>query len=231
MKQRKCILVVDDKSQSAVISGIKSRFNQEFELEFIPIRTAAAELKEDNSENLDKSKLKAEIDSKIHAKHIDVALTDFDLECGNDFTGLNVIYMVREIRPNLKFFIYSGNWNKVIENIVGKEHNEATAEELVYGINKLIKAQIIDCIDRTDYQDRLIEYLRKEQSDSVEQRLIRLLRSNEKLNFQSCYPEFKGKSFGEIADIIEKNTDARSEEWIETILSQTIAYLTKVNHE
>ena len=35
----------------------------------------------------------------------------------------------------------------------------------------------------------------------------------------------------EIADIIENNSDARSEEWIDAILSQTIAYLTTVNHE
>ena len=38
--------------------------------------------------------------------------------------------MVREIRPKLKFFIYSGNWNKVIANVVGKEHNEATIDDV-----------------------------------------------------------------------------------------------------
>ena len=153
------------------------------------------------------------------------------MECGDEFTGLDVIYMVREMRPKLKFFIYSGNWNKVITSVVGKAHNQATIEELIEGINKLIKAQILDCIDRTDYQYRLVEYLRKEQNDSVDQRLIKLLRSNKDLIFQSCYPEFKEKSFGEIADIIEDNSDMRSEEWIDAILSQTIAYLTTINHE
>jgi hypothetical protein len=80
-------------------------------------------------------------------------------------------------------------------------------------------------------KESLMEFLQKEQNDSVEQRLIKLLRSNKDFIFQSCYPEFQEKSFGEIADIIENNSDARSEEWIDAILSQTIAYLTTVNHE
>lgn len=230
MAMKKCILVIDDKSQTAVINGIKAQFGQEFDFDFILIRTSAAELKKDNSEDLDEIKLKEEIKQRIFSKHIDVALTDFDLEC-NNFTGLNVVHMVREMRPKLKFFIYSGNWNKVITYVVGKEHKNATIEELIEGINKLIKAQIIDCISRTDYQERLIQYLRIEQNDSVEKRLVKLLRSNENVVFQSCYPEFEGKTLGEIADIIENNSDARSEEWMEAILSQTIAYLTTVNYE
>ena len=230
MAMKKCILVIDDKSQTAVINGIKAQFGQEFDFDFILIRTSAAELKKDNSEDLDEIKLKEEIKQRIFSKHIDVALTDFDLEC-NNFTGLNVVHMVREMRPKLKFFIYSGNWNKVITYVVGKEHKNATIEELIEGINKLIKAQIIDCISRTDYQERLFQYLRIEQNDSVEKRLVKLLRSNENVVFQSCYPEFEGKTLGEIADIIENNSDARSEEWMEAILSQTIAYLTTVNYE
>ena len=231
MKQKKCILVVDDKPQKAIINSIKSQLYNDFDLEFIPIRTSEAKFKKDDSEDLDVNKLNIYVKEEIKSKHIDIALTDFDLECGDEFTGLDVIYMVREMRPKLKFFIYSGNWNKVITSVVGKAYNQATIEELVEGINKLIKAQILDCIDRTDYQYRLVEYLRKEQNDSVEQRLIKLLRSNKNLIFQSCYPEFKEKSFGEIADIIENNSDMRSEEWIDAILSQTIAYLTTINYE
>lgn len=227
---KKCILIIDDKSQTAVINGIKAQFGQEFDFDFIPIRTSAAELKKENSEDLDETKLKEEIRQRIFSKHIDVALTDFDLEC-DEFTGLNVVHMIREMRPKLNFFIYSGNWNKVITYVVGKEHKNATIEELVEGINKLIEAQIINCIDRTDYRDELIKYLRTEQNDFLKQSLMQLLRSNENVVFQSCYPEFKGKTLGEIADIIEKNSDSRSKEWIEMILSQTIAYLTTVNHE
>lgn len=228
MKQKRCILVIDDKSQSAVINGIKSKLSKDFDLDFIVIRTGAAELKKDDSEDLDMDKLKTEIDTKIKGKHIDIALSDFDLECPY-FTGLDAVHLVHEIRKNVNFFVYSGNWNKVIKSVVGQEYQNASIEELVVGVNKLLKSQIIDCIDRTDYQEILIDYLKKNKGNSIEHRLATLLRADSEMKFESCFPDFKGMTFNEIADMIENHSDARSDEWIEAILAQTIAYLVKVN--
>lgn len=228
MKQKRCILVIDDKSQSTVVKGIESKLFKDFDLDFILIRTADAKFKKDDSEDLDVEKLKTEIETKIKGKHIDIALSDFDLECPY-FTGLDAVHMVHEIRENVNFFIYSGNWNKVIESVVGKDYQSASIEELVKGINKLIKAQIIDCIDRTDYQETLIEYLKKNKGDTIEHRLAILLRAHADLKFESGFPKFKGMTFNEIAEMIENHSDARTDEWIDTILTQTIAYLVKVN--
>ena len=228
MKQKRCILVIDDKSQSAVINGIKSKLSKDFDLDFIAIRTSAAELKKDDSEDLDMDKLKTEIESKIKGKHIDIALSDFDLECPY-FTGLDAVHLVHEFRKNVSFFVYSGNWNEVIKSVVGQEYQNASIKELVGGINKLLKSQIIDCIDRTDYQEILIDYLKKDKGNSIEHQLAILLRANGDMKFESCFPEFKGMTFNEIADMIESHSDARSDEWIEAILAQTIAYLVKVN--
>lgn len=228
MKQKRCILIIDDKSQSTVIKGIESKLFKDFDLDFIPIRTADAKFKKDDSEDLDVDKLKTEIETKIKGKHIDIALSDFDLECPY-FTGLDAVHIVREIRENVNFFIYSGNWNKVIESVVGKDYKNASIEELVNGVNKLIKAQIIDCIDRIDYQETLIEYLKKNKGNTIEHRLAILLRAHGDLKFESGFPKFKDKTFNEIADMIEKHSDARTDEWIDTLLTQTIAYLVKVN--
>ena len=228
MKQKKCILVIDDKSQSTVIKGIESKLLRDFDLEFIPIRTTDAKLKKDNSEDLDVEKLKVEIKSRIKDKHIDIALSDFDLECSY-LTGLDVVHMVHDIRENVNFFIYSGNWNKVIESVVGKDYQSASIEELINGVNKLIKAKIIDCINRIDYQEALIEYLKKNKGDTIEHRLATLLRAHGDLTFESGFPKFKGMTFNEIADMIETHSDARAEEWVDTLLTQTIAYLIKVN--
>lgn len=228
MKQKRCILVIDDKSQSTVVKGIESKLFKDFDLDFILIRTADAKFKKDDSEDLDVEKLKTEIETKIKGKHIDIALSDFDLECSY-FTGLDAVHMVHEIREKVIFFIYSGNWNKVIESVVGKDYQSASIEELVEGVNKLIKAQIIDCINRTDYQETLIEYLKKNKGDTIEHRLAILLRAHGDLKFESGFPKFKGMTFNEIADMIENHSDARTDEWIDTILTQTIAYLVKVN--
>lgn len=228
MKQKRCILVIDDKSQSTVIKGIESKLFKDFDLDFISIRTADAKFKKDDSEDLDVEKLKTEIETRIKDKHIDIALSDFDLECPY-FTGLDAVHMVHEIRENVSFFIYSGNWNKVIRSVVGKDYQSASIEELVKGVNKLIKAQIIDCIDRIDYQEALIEYLKKNKGDTIEHRLAILLRAHGDLKFESGFPKFKDKTFNEIADMIENHSDARTDEWIDTVLTQAIAYLVKVN--
>lgn len=221
-------MVIDDKSQSTVIKGIESKLLRDFDLEFIPIRTTDAKFKKDNSEDLDVEKLKVEIKSRIKDKHIDIALSDFDLECSY-LTGLDVVHIVHEIRENVNFFIYSGNWNKVIESVVGKDYQSASIEELINGVNKLIKAKIIDCINRIDYQEALIEYLKKNKGDTIEHRLATLLRAHGDLTFNSGFPKFKGMTFNEIADMIETHSDARAEEWVDTLLTQTIAYLIKVN--
>lgn len=228
MKYKKCILLVDDKDQSDVIDSIKLQLRNDFDLEFILIRTSASEFKKENSEDLDLDKLINKIETEVKYKHIDVALTDFDLEC-DFFNGLDVVNLVHDIRKSIPFFIYSGNWDKVITSIVGSEYKLATIEQVVDGINKLIHGRIINCIGRTDYKQDLISYLKQENNESLEHRLCILLRSNGEMIFKSCYPEFKGKSFNEIADLIDNHSDARSDEWIEAILTQTISYLAEVN--
>lgn len=230
MKQKKCILLIDDKDQSDVINAITLQLRSEFELEFIAIRTGAAALKKDDAEDLDADKLRNEIETQIQNKRIDVALTDFDLE-SEHINGLDIVQMVHGIRNNVGFFIYSGNWDKVIKTVIGKEHQTASTEELVDGINKLIHARIINCIGRTEYKEDLVKYIKRDSRDSMEHRLSALLRANGTLKFKSCFPEFNGKTFTEIADIIDNHSDARSEEWIEAVLAQTIAYLVEVNNE
>lgn len=227
MKQKRCILLVDDKDQSVVIDNIKLQLRNEFDLDFIVIKTTDSELKKDNSEDPDVEKIKNEIKSKIKGKSINVAFTDFDLEC-TYLNGLDIVTIVHDSRPKVDFFIYSGNWNKVICSVVGGTPQNASTEQLVEGVNKLIHANIVDCVGRTDYKDDLIKYLKRNSTESIELRLCSLLRANGDIVFNSCCPNFKGKTFSQIADIIENNPD-ESSEWIDAILNQTIAYLTKVN--
>lgn len=230
MKQKRCILLIDDKDQSDVTDSIKMQLRNDFDLEFILIRTAASELKKDGGEDLDIDKLKSEMEAKIKNKSIYIALTDFDLE-SDSLNGLGVVRMVHEIRTKVSFLIYSGNWDEVIRTVVGKDYKNSSIDELVGGINNLIHDNIINCIGRTDYKDDLIKFLKENKGDSIEHRLASLLRAHGEMKFESCFPEFKGMTFSEIADMIDNHSDARSDEWIEAVLAQTIAYLVKVNNE
>lgn len=159
MKQQRCILHIDDKDQSAVTDSIQRTLQHDFDLEFISIRTTAPELKKDDSEDMDLDKLRIEIETKIKNKHIDITLTDFDFGIDN-FNGTDIVHIVHKLRPKVNFMIYSGNWDKVIRTVVGKDYKHASIEELVNGINDLIHDNIIKCIDRTDYKVDLIKYLR-----------------------------------------------------------------------
>lgn len=228
MKEQRCILLIDDKDQKDVADNIKLGMKNDFDLEFILIRTSASKLKKDDEEDVDKDKLKAEISERISNKSIYIALTDFDLESDN-INGLDIVRMVHELRPRVNFIIYSGNWDKVIRTVLGKDYKLASIDDLIGGINDLIHDNIVNCIGRTDYKADLIEYLRRNKGDSIENRLSTLLRANGEMKFESCYPEFKGMTFNEIADKIDNRSDARTDEWIEALLTQTIAYLAKVN--
>ena len=228
MKEKRCILLIDDKDQSDVANSIKLQLKKDFDLEFILIRTADSKLKKDEEEELDLEKLKAEIETRIKNKNVYIALTDFDLE-SDSINGLGVVRLIHELRPKLNFLIYSGNWDEVIRTVVGKDYKQASIDELVGGINDLIHDNIVNCIGRTDYKTDLIEYLKKNKGDSIEYRLSTLLRAHGEMKFESCFPEFKGMTFNEIADMIDNHSDARTDEWIETVLTQTIAYLVKVN--
>lgn len=228
MKPQRCILLIDDKDQSEVADSIKMQLRDKFDLEFILIRTAAPEYKKDDSEEVDLSKLNNDIKAKIRKKSLYVALTDFDLD-SDSVNGLDIMHMVHESRPKVKFLIYSGNWNEVIRTVIGNDFQKATIDELVGGIKQFLNYEIVDCINRTDYQNDLIEYLNKNKSDSIEHRLSKLLRANGEMVFESCFPEFKGKTFNDIADMIDDQSDARIDEWIDTVLTQAIAYLVKVN--
>lgn len=228
MKKTKCILLFDDKDQTKIIESIKLSTRQEFDLDFIFIRTSSAELKKEDSEDLDTEKLKAKIVSETRGKVIDIALTDFDLEC-DYLNGLDVVRMVHEYHKKVNFFIYSGNWNKVIRSVIGEDYQQASQEQLVKGINDLIHDKIVNCVDRIDYQEDLLKYLRHDSEDSMEHRLCVLLQANGDMVFNSCCPELKGKTFYEIAEMIDNKSDARSDDWIEAVLTQTIAYLTEVN--
>ena len=228
MKEKRCILLIDDKDQSDVVNSIKLQLKKDFDIEFILIRTADSKLKKDEEEELDLEKLKAEIETRIKNKNVYIALSDFDLD-NDSINGLGVVRLIHELRPKLNFLIYSGNWDEVIRTVVGKDYKQASIDELVGGINDLIHDNIVNCIGRTDYKTDLIDYLKKNKGDSIEHRLSTLLRAHGEMKFESCFPEFKGMTFNEIADMIDNHSDARTDEWIEAVLTQTIAYLVKVN--
>lgn len=229
MKKKVTVLIIDDVDQSKIIDALKKQLKRKCEFEAISIRTTDVELREDGSDHLDVRKLKERIKDLISSKHINWALTDFNLS-EDDIDGINVVEILTELRKNLKIIMYSGNRNAVVKRVLGKvKLQEATEEEIVEVVRKLMEYQIIDYVKRDEYKDKLIELINRDDEPTVHDYFLEQLRQHSEMEFKSCYAPLKGKTLGEIADMIEKQSDKRVDSWTQELVEQTIAYLVKIN--
>ena len=229
MKKKVTVLIIDDVDQSKIIDALNKQLKRTCEFEAISIRTTDVELREDGSDHLDVRKLKERIKDLISSKHINWALTDFNLS-EDDIDGINVVEILTELRKNLKIIMYSGNRNAVVKRVLGKvKLQEATEEEIVEAVRKLMEYQIIDYVKRDEYKDKLIELINRDDEPTVHDYFLEQLRQHSEMEFKSCYAPLKGKTLGEIADMIEKQSDKRVDSWTQELVEQTIAYLVKIN--
>ena len=114
--------------------------------------------------------------------------------------------------------------------VLGKvKLQEATEEEIVEAVRKLMEYQIIDYVKRDEYKDKLIELINRDDEPTVHDYFLEQLRQHSEMEFKSCYAPLKGKTLGEIADMIEKQSDKRVDSWTQELVEQTIAYLVKIN--
>ena len=92
MKKKKCILLFDDKDQKNIINSIVASTQQEFDLEFIFIRTSSPNLKKNDSEDLDITKLEEKINPVLRGY---VESVKFDL--GKTTPKINSFFFVWKI--------------------------------------------------------------------------------------------------------------------------------------
>lgn len=229
-KIEKTVLIIDDEDQSRIVVALQKQLKTKCDFKAITICTTDPELrKNDSDDHLDVSKLKMKISEAIQSKHIDWALTDFNL-AETDIDGLTVVEMLSELRRNLKIIMYSGNRKAVVQRVLGKvKFKDASEREIVDAVSKLLEYPVIDYISRDYYKDKLIELINRDDEPTVQDYFLKQLRMYSDMEFKSCYPPFKGMSFGRIADMIENNQDKRTDAWTRELIEQTIAYLVKIN--
>lgn len=229
MSNTKTVLIIDDEDQSRTINALKRQLKPKCNLEVIPILTTDVELRKEDSDHLDVAKLEKQIAEAMTSKHIDWALTDFNL-AEEDIDGLSVVEILSKLRKSLKIIMYSGNRTAVVKRVLGKAKiHDASEEEIVDAIRKLLEYHIIEYIKRDDYKDKLIEFINRDDDPTVQDYFLEQLRTHSGMVFKSCYAPLKGKTFGEIADMIENGQDKRTDSWTRELIEQTIAYLVKIN--
>ena len=95
----------------------------------------------------------------------------------------------------------------MIQSVLG-EYKTKNAEELIKGIRKLMKYNIVDYVERTDYP-ATIRKLLKDKRIQISALLLQKIREHSDMEFKSCYKPFVGKKLEDIANVIE--TDATRE--------------------
>ena len=228
MKKKVTVLIIDDVDQSKIIDALKKQLKRKCEFEAISIRTTDVELREDGSDHLDVRKLKERIKDLISSKHINWALTDFNLS-EDDIDGINVVEILTELRKNLKIILCIQVIGMLSSNVFWEKLNYRATEEIVEAVRKLMEYQIIDYVKRDEYKDKLIELINRDDEPTVYDYFLEQLRQHSEMEFKSCYAPLKGKTLGEIADMIEKQSDKRVDSWTQELVEQTIAYLVKIN--
>lgn len=230
MKKHITVLVIDDVNQNTNIRALKASLNKKFELEVIPIVTNSVELRKEGSDHLDEAKLFDYIEKTIANRKIDWALTDFNL-AETYIDGLQVVDKLNSLRRNIKIILYSGDQTDVIKRILGIDSvRSANDNDIVDAVRKLLGYNIVDFVKRDDYRQEFIKQVNREDDNpTVKDFLVTQLRIHADMEFKSCFEKLKGKTFGEIADMIEQNSDQRTDQWTRELVEQAMAYLVKIN--
>lgn len=226
MQPNKNILLIDDESQRNELESIKISLRAKLNISYTQIEVLSEEHLNQHSE-LDFAKLKECIYKKLKAPY-DLILVDFDYGPVG-ITGLDVVKVIKEKRPHSEVVLYSADQKKVIKYVVGKGLSDTSLDDIVNGVNSLMKYKIRNFFSRPSYVTDVIGLLNNDLGPSPNAVLCSLLRDNRDRVFSSCSPKLQGMTFGELADLLEEDNDGRAHEWLKAVIEQTMAYLVEVN--
>ena len=89
--------------------------------------------------------------------------------------------------------------------------------------------RIAQIVSRPAMDSEVIAYLKTDTTFSPYGFIINVLRENREKVFKSCYPRLSGKTYGEIADLLDSGENGMGNEWLSAILEQLVVYLSEVN--
>lgn len=227
MNPTKRILVIDDESQRNLLGKIRDEVKGQMQMEWSQVEVLDAEYTDEEA-RLMPDKVYAAIEQALSEHQYNLIMVDYDYGQSN-IDGLDVIKFVREKRKKVDIYLYSAVQKDVIKKVVGDNLQDASTEEIVSGINDLMNYRIGKMVSRPSAEAEVIKFLRSELSFSPSAFISDMLREHSTQVFSSCCPKLKGKTYGEIADMIDEDNNGVANEWLTAILEQVVVYLSTVN--
>ena len=223
----KNIIIIDDEDQSAQKEYIESILKRDSEIEVHLIWTTEETL--DDEGCISEEKLRRRLLEIMKGRSIDLILTDYELS-DEKISGIEVVKLVKEIRAKVPVIMYSGKINEVIGRLLG-DYKTRDAEDLIQSINEFMSWGIEEFIGRGKYSDDAIKFIKKKKRAQVDDIFIKKLRE---IGDQKCevgYPDWRNLTLNEICEIIENRKDARSDIWMDDMIEQVVAYISKTAEE
>ncbi len=234
MPVEKLCLIVDNENQEGSIEKIvrasKAKGITIKVIEFKVGNTEFTEVLDENGRiNIDKVIKYYRVNYR--KMHFDLIAFDWDL---ND-EAIDGIELIRQFR-NSNFLkktpvaLYSGELQVSVKGYFDAyKNNQKSFNESWNKIKTLIDVPIMGFYDRSNYENKIVEAIQSfGQSVDIEHYFLKKLKENEKLIFNNINPKLEGRTFGQVAEIIEKNP-TYGNNFITELVDQTIAYLLKMN--
>lgn len=227
MKPTKRILVIDDEPQDndleKIVNGVKSVVS----ISHKQIEVLGQDFL-DKDANWMQQRFEAAVELELNS-HYDLVLVDYDYGKDQPINGLDVINLIRQKRKSIDIVLYSADQKTVIRDVVGHDLITSSEDDIVNGVNKLMNYKISKMCRRDAYVTDVIGMLKADVAPSPKALLCEMLRENGDRVFSSCCPPLSGKTFREIADILDEDNNGKAHEWLKAILEQVMVYLDKVN--
>lgn len=236
-----CLVIDDDNQKNYFEKDIKEVLRKDH-IDLVPIYIETKDriyMKSDHS-GFDKSLIEKDCIKAIKEHNCSIVVSDYQIVTDKDgFNGLDILNSISKEYPQLYKVLYSGgDIEKAIKNI----HN-SLSEKISTNKGKLNDAQIVDAINQLKkiscinelikgkgYAETVIKYMRCSPLILQQEFLYQFKDEYPEMNFQSCYPPFKGWKLKAIAEEIEKRTP-RGGDFQQTLISQVIAYLIEANKD
>lgn len=219
----KHIIVIDDENQEAQQELIENKLRGEYDIHVHLIKTSDDVVGEDG--NISLEILKEMLQNIMTGKSIDLVLTDFEL-ADPVISGIEVVKLVKSLRPGVPVIMYSGKKNAVVERLLGDYKNK-DVDDIILSINEYVSWGIVEFLQRDHYTDKAIQFIKKKKIVQVNDLFVIKLREIGDKKCEVGYPEWRDKTLNDICDIIENRSDVRSDAWMDDMIEQVVAYITK----
>lgn len=186
----------------------------------------------DNQDKLDLSLIRDAVKRERQQGRFDLIMVDYNYGNAHGLNGISIIQMLREIFPKESIILYTGLRQEVIKELIktGRgtgDINPADLEQIASRFDDLMKMKIEAFIRRDGFVSEATKMLKQKKYKDVKELLIDKLSQHTDLVVRA--QGMRGINGKTLKDIIESlNSDAQAQNWLDEILDELIAYLTKI---